>query len=62
MAIITKRVDDIDGISDASPVPFSIDGHAYEVDLSDENRAALREALAPYVGAARRVKAARAKR
>jgi hypothetical protein len=60
MALITQRVDDIDGSPDAAPIPFALDGTAYEVDLSPENAAALREVLAPYVDAARRIKRPRA--
>jgi hypothetical protein len=35
-------------------VPFSLDGSAYEIDLCDDHAAQLRDAFAPYVGAARR--------
>ena len=48
-------VDDIDGGSADETVSFSLDGAAYEIDLSAANAAALREAFAPYVGTARRV-------
>ncbi|MFV0451668.1 MAG: Lsr2 family protein [Propioniciclava sp.] len=34
---------------------FAIDGSSYEIDLSSENAAALRDALAPYVAAGRKV-------
>jgi hypothetical protein len=36
---------------------FSLDGTAYEIDLTDENAAALRAALAPFIAAARSVSA-----
>ncbi len=36
-------------------VSFSLDGVGYEVDLCSEHAAGLRDALAPYVGAGRRV-------
>ena len=35
-------------------VEFGIDGKSYEIDLSDANAAKLRDALAPYLGHARR--------
>jgi hypothetical protein len=47
-------VDDIDGGPATETVSFSLDGVAYEIDLSDGNAARLRDALAPYVGPARR--------
>ena len=34
---------------------FALDGVSYEIDVSEENAEALREALAPWVGHARRV-------
>ena len=34
---------------------FSLDGVAYEIDLSTKNAAAFRDALAQYVGTARKV-------
>jgi len=46
--------DDIDGGAAAETVTFGIDGHSYEIDLSKKNAAKLRDALAPFVGAARR--------
>jgi hypothetical protein len=47
-------VDDLDGSEAAEQVQFAVDGRAYEIDLSAENSAKLREALAPYISAARR--------
>lgn len=52
-------VDDIDGSAADETVSFSLDGVAYEIDLTDEHAAALREALAPYIGHARKVSASR---
>lgn len=46
--------DDIDGGQAAETVSFALDGRAYEIDLNEANAQALREALAPWVGAARR--------
>ncbi|MDF2966532.1 MAG: Lsr2 family protein [Nocardioidaceae bacterium] len=48
-------VDDVDGGTADESVQFGLDGSAYEIDLSAENAAAFRDALAPYVAAARRV-------
>ena len=48
-------VDDIDGGDAEESVSFGLDGVKYEIDLSEANAAALREALAPWVGHARRV-------
>lgn len=47
-------VDDLDGGPAEETVRFSLDGTSYEIDLSEPNATALREALAGYVGAARR--------
>ncbi len=52
-------VDDLDGSEGAETVSFGLDGTSYEIDLSEKNAAKLREALAGYVGHAR--KAGRAK-
>jgi hypothetical protein len=46
--------DDIDGSEATETVSFALDGTSYEIDLNDQNAAALRDALAPYVGHARR--------
>jgi hypothetical protein len=48
-----KFVDDLDGSDAAGTVSFGLDGRAYEIDLSDENAARLRESLASFVAAAR---------
>lgn len=56
---ITQTVDDLDGSvlneDDGKHVAFSVDGRAYEIDLSNENAAKLADAFAPFVSAARRV-------
>ncbi len=49
--------DDIDGTPGAETVQFALDGRAYEIDLSEENAARLREALAPWMASGRRVTA-----
>jgi Lsr2 len=48
-------VDDLDGGDAEEQVSFSLDGVSYEIDLSADNAEALREAIAPWVGHARRV-------
>ncbi|MGV9836578.1 histone-like nucleoid-structuring protein Lsr2 [Nocardia niigatensis] len=54
VAIITWT-DDVDPEKAASEtVPFAIDGVNYEVDLSADNAAKLRDAMGPWVKAARR--------
>jgi hypothetical protein len=55
-------VDDIDGGSATETVSFAVDGAAYEIDLSAENAAKLRDAFASYVGAARKVGSRSARR
>lgn len=47
--------DDIDGGDAAETVTFGLDGVTYEIDLNEGNAAKLRDVLAPYVGAGRRV-------
>jgi hypothetical protein len=56
MAQITeiRLLDDLDGGVAAESVAFSLDGKSYEIDLSEKNAAALRDAFAPFVGSARR--------
>jgi hypothetical protein len=49
-----KFVDDLDGSDAAGTVSFGLDGKAYEIDLSDDNAAKLRDSLAVFVGAARK--------
>jgi Lsr2 len=52
--IQTVFVDDLDGSEAEGTVRFGLDGAEYEIDLNAEHAQALREALAPYVGSARR--------
>lgn len=47
--------DDLDGGEADETVSFSLDGVSYEIDLSAKNAGKLRDALAGYVGASRRV-------
>ena len=51
---IVRYTDDLDGSEASGSVEFALDGRNYEIDLNDENAAKLRDALAPYIAAARR--------
>jgi Lsr2 len=53
-----QLVDDLDGSEATETVSFGLDGTSYEIDLNDKNAAALRDALAGYVGHGRKVGAA----
>ena len=48
-------VDDLDGGEASETVSFALDGNNYEIDLSGKNATELRDAIAKYVGAARKV-------
>lgn len=56
--IIHQLVDDLDGtvlpVGEGETVRFSLDGRAYEIDLSSANAQNLRDAVAPFVAAGRR--------
>lgn len=52
-------VDDLDGGEAAETVSFSVDGVAYEIDLSTANAAKLREDLGRWTSKARRVSTAK---
>lgn len=47
--------DDLDGSEASETVSFGLDGTSYEIDLNEKNAAALRDALATYVGHGRKV-------
>ena len=49
-----KFVDDLDGSDAAATVSFGLDGRVYEIDLSDDNAARLRDSLASFIAAARK--------
>ncbi|MBB1152500.1 histone-like nucleoid-structuring protein Lsr2 [Amycolatopsis dendrobii] len=53
--VLVEIVDDLDGGVATQTVPFALDGLSYEIDLSDENAQTLREQLARYIDAGRRV-------
>ncbi|WP_147201399.1 histone-like nucleoid-structuring protein Lsr2 [Pseudonocardia asaccharolytica] len=56
MATYTKvmLVDDLDGSAAEEQIEFAVDGCSYQIDLSAVNVARFREALAPFISAARR--------
>lgn len=47
--------DDLDGGDASETVTFGLDGVTYEIDLNEKNAGVLRDTLAGYVGAGRRV-------
>lgn len=51
---ILELVDDLDGGKADETVSFALDGVEFEIDLSAENAAKLRDAFAEFVGHARR--------
>lgn len=57
---IVSFVDDFDGTEATGTLSFALDGTAYEIDLSDKNAATVRDALAPFIAAARKVKGGKA--
>lgn len=52
---ILELVDDLDGGKADETVTFALDGVEFEIDLSADNAARLRDELAEFVGHARRV-------
>ncbi|MBD8102490.1 Lsr2 dimerization domain-containing protein [Plantibacter sp. CFBP 8775] len=57
---VITTVDDLDGTvlepGGGETVRFAIDGRRYEIDLTAENAAALRDMLRPFTEAGRRVR------
>lgn len=53
--VMTRLVDDIDGSHAVTTLSFGLDGRSYEIDLSESHLSAFREALAPFISAARAV-------
>ena len=51
---IVQLIDDIDASEATETIIFGVDGATYEIDLSAEHAAHLRDALAVYVAHARR--------
>jgi len=58
---VHQLVDDIDGalleVGEGETVHFSLNGVAYEIDLTNSHAEELRAALAPYINAGRRASA-----
>jgi hypothetical protein len=58
---ITTVYSDLSGMEIADgaggTVRFAVDGSTYEIDLTDDEQATLREALAPFIAVARKVPA-----
>ncbi|MDR7303043.1 histone-like nucleoid-structuring protein Lsr2 [Haloactinomyces albus] len=52
--VTVQLVDDVDGSEAESTVEFGLDGVNYAIDLSADNAAELRDALASYVASSRR--------
>lgn len=48
-------VDDVDGTEASETIRFAFEGREFELDLSEQNAAAMREAMTPWVSAARRI-------
>jgi hypothetical protein len=51
--VVETLEDDMDGGTADVTVSFALDGKAYQIDLSSDNAERLRDALQPYVAAAR---------
>lgn len=60
---VTEIIDDLDGSKGASTTVLCLDQVRYEIDLTEENRAKLDEALRPFIeGASRKRKLSTSKR
>ncbi len=53
--VVVELIDDLDGGKAEETVTFGLDGRSYNIDLSGRNAKALRKALAPFLGSARKV-------
>ena len=53
--VVHHVIDDLDGSPDATTIHFSLDGRAYEIDLSSRNEAKLRDALSPFISHGKRL-------
>jgi hypothetical protein len=60
--LLVCDVHDDDTTPGTETISFSLDGTSYEIDVCDDHAEELRDAVAPYVGAGRRVGGARAGR
>ena len=57
---IVRLIDDLDKSEAAETVEFGLDGKQYEIELSESHAQALRENLAEFIAAARKVSKAQA--
>jgi len=60
---LIQLVDDLDGTpidGNGGTLAFALEGRSFEIDLTDENAQKIREALAPFIEAGRRVDGAAA--
>ncbi|MGV9362039.1 histone-like nucleoid-structuring protein Lsr2 [Amycolatopsis sp. NPDC003731] len=53
--VLVEMLDDLDGSPATHTIPFGLDGISYEIDLSDDNAAALRDELARFIAAGRKI-------
>ncbi len=53
--MVVTLIDDLDGTVATETIRFALDGADYEIDLSEANARALRDVLAPWAAAGRRV-------
>jgi hypothetical protein len=53
--VVVELIDDLDGGKAEETVTFGLDGRSYNIDLSGRNAKALRKAMAPFLGSARKV-------
>lgn len=60
--VVIQKIDDIDGSEATETVRFGLENHTFEIDLNGANAQNLRDALQPYLTAARRVSSAKAPR
>jgi hypothetical protein len=60
--LLVCDVHDDDTTPGTETITFSLDGSSYEIDVCDDHAAELRDAVAPFVGAGRRVGGGRGRR
>jgi hypothetical protein len=60
--LLVCDVHDDDTTPGTETISFSLDGTSYEIDVCDDHAEELRDAVAPYVGAGRRIGGARSGR
>jgi len=53
--VTVSMIDDLDGSEAVETIPLGLDGTSYEIDLSSDNAGKLRNSLAEYVAAARKL-------